>query len=82
MSQCVVFFNKEMFSFLCNSHFDSPSVTPIDTDHRSVRSGELKLGLYNVNQQHFVENGGSVSIDDRLSIELEYRGGLFDEKFS
>lgn len=57
-----------------NNHFDSPSVTPIDTDHRSVRSGELKLGLYNVNQQHFVENGGSVSIDDRLSIELEYRG--------
>ena len=31
------------------------------------------LGLYDVNQQRLIDNGGSVFIGDRLFIEIKYR---------
>ena len=43
---------------------------------RVSHQGELVLGLYNVNQQRLIDNGGSVFIGDRLFLEIKYRTGL------
>ena len=43
---------------------------------RIVNRGELILGLYDVNQQRLIDNGGSVFIDDRLFIEIKYQTSL------
>jgi hypothetical protein len=50
-------------------------VTPI-APNRSVKQGELILGLYDINQQRLIDNGGSVLIGDRLFIEIKYRTGF------
>lgn len=63
------------FVFLRDSHVDNSLPTSNDADHRSTHSGELKLGLYDLTQQRLVENGGSISIGDRLFIEVKYRAG-------
>lgn len=34
------------------------------------------MGLYDINQQRLIDNGGSVFIGDRLFIEIKYRTGL------
>ncbi|CAF3117493.1 unnamed protein product [Rotaria sp. Silwood2] len=52
--------------------FNMPIVTPL-LPSQSVRQGELILGLYDINQQRLIDNGGSVFIDDRLFIEIKYR---------
>jgi hypothetical protein len=43
---------------------------------RVPQQGELILGLYDVNQQRLIDNGGSVFIGDRLFIEIKYRTSL------
>ena len=43
---------------------------------RVSHQGDLILGLYNVNQQRLIDNGGSVFIGDRLFLEIKYRAGL------
>jgi hypothetical protein len=43
---------------------------------RLPQQGELILGLYDVNQQRLIDNGGSVFIGDRLFIEIKYRTSL------
>ncbi|CAF3288000.1 unnamed protein product [Rotaria socialis] len=43
---------------------------------RNVNQGDLVLGLYDVNQQRLVDNGGSVIIGDRLFIEIKYRTNI------
>ena len=43
---------------------------------RMANRGELILGLYNINQQRLIDNGGSVFIDDRLFIEIKYQTSL------
>ncbi|CAF1682284.1 unnamed protein product, partial [Adineta ricciae] len=48
------------------------ALTPSATG-RVSKQGDLLLGLYDVNQQRLVDNGGSVSIGDRLFIEIKYR---------
>jgi len=70
--KCFVLF---CFVFLRDSHVDNLLPTSNDADHRSTHSGELKLGLYDLTQQRLVENGGSISIGDRLFIEVKYRAG-------
>ncbi len=40
---------------------------------RTTKQGELILGLYDVNQQRLIDNGGSVFIGDRLFIEIKYQ---------
>ncbi|UJR16143.1 hypothetical protein I4U23_003054 [Adineta vaga] len=40
---------------------------------RISKQGDLLLGLYDVNQQRLIDNGGSVVIGDRLFIEIKYR---------
>jgi hypothetical protein len=49
-------------------------LTPI-VPHRWMKQGDLQLGVYDVNQQRLINNGGSVSIGDRLFIEIKYRTG-------
>ncbi|CAF0930776.1 unnamed protein product [Rotaria sordida] len=49
-----------------------PIVTPL-LPSQSVRQGDLILGLYDINQQRLIDNGGSVFIGDRLFIEIKYR---------
>jgi hypothetical protein len=44
--------------------------------NRAAKQGELQLGLYDINQQRLIDNGGSVFIGDRLFIEIKYRTGL------
>jgi hypothetical protein len=51
-------------------------VQPI-VPNRSVQQGELMLGLYDINQQRLIDNGGSVLIGDRLFIEIKYRTGFY-----
>jgi hypothetical protein len=57
------------------SSFSMPIVPPLSPS-RSVRQGELILGLYDINQQRLIDNGGSVFIGDRLFIEIKYRTGF------
>lgn len=57
------------------SPFHGPVATSM-TANRPVKQGELILGLYDVNQQRLIDNGGSVLIGDRLFIEIKYRTGL------
>ena len=56
--------------------FSVPVVTPV-LPNRVIKQGELQLGLYDINQQRLIDNGGSVFIGDRLFIEIKYRTGLF-----
>ncbi|CAF0842607.1 unnamed protein product [Rotaria sp. Silwood1] len=44
--------------------------------NRIVNQGDLILGLYDVNQQRLIDNGGSVFIGDRLFIEIKYRTNI------
>ncbi len=44
--------------------------------NRPVKQGEIILGLYDINQQRLIDNGGSVFIGDRLFIEIKYRAGF------
>jgi hypothetical protein len=65
-----------------HSPFNIPVVTPL-LPSRPVKQGELILGLYDLNQQHLVDNGGSVSVGDRLFVEIKYRTGfIFIKLFS
>ena len=41
-----------------------------------MKRGDLTLGLYDINQQRLIDNGGSVVIGDRLFIEIKYRTGF------
>ncbi len=63
-----------------NSPFGIPGVTPV-VPSRPVKQGELILGLYDINQQRLIDNGGSVFIGDRLFIEIKYRTGFINKNF-
>ena len=53
----------------------APVVPPVIVN-RPMKRGDLTLGLYDINQQRLIDNGGSVVIGDRLFIEIKYRTGL------
>ncbi len=54
---------------------NTPFSMPIEAPSRSGKQGELILGLYDINQQRLIDNGGSVFIGDRVFIEIKYRTG-------
>ena len=62
--------------FSWSSPLHVPVATPAGINNRPMKQGELILGLYDVNQQRLIDNGGSVLIGDRLFIEIKYRTGL------
>jgi hypothetical protein len=57
--------------------FSIAGITPV-VINRIGKQGDLILGLYDVNQQRLIDNGGSVFIGDRLFIEIKYRTSLID----
>ncbi len=61
-----------------NSPFGVATATPM-IPNRPIKQGELILGLYDINQQRLIDNGGSVLIGDRLFIEIKYRTGFYIE---
>ncbi len=65
----IIKIQKKMFYFFI---FSIAGGTPSLTG-RIAKQGELILGLYDVNQQRLIDNGGSVFIGDRLFIEIKYR---------
>ncbi len=74
-----VSFSVKKNQFL-NSPFGIPIETPIGSN-RPVKQGEVILGLYDINQQRLIDNGGSVFIGDRLFIEIKYRTGFIRNSF-
>ncbi|CAF1332092.1 unnamed protein product [Adineta steineri] len=49
-----------------------PIVTPLPSN-QSNRRGELILTLFDITQQHSIDNSGSVSVGNRLFIDIKYR---------
>ncbi|CAF0966796.1 unnamed protein product, partial [Didymodactylos carnosus] len=49
------------------------AITIVSGGISSLAKGDLALGLYDLNQQRLIENGGSVYLGDKLFIELKYK---------
>lgn len=58
--------------------FSIIGVTPLAVNRFVGKQGDLILSLYDINQQRLIDNGGSVSIGDRLFLEIKYRTSLRD----
>lgn len=62
--------------FLCLRIPVATAASPSQT----IKQGDLQLGLYDINQQRLINNGGSVFIGDRLFLEIKYQSGFTSQQ--